>query len=102
MDKVVADTYVPGQRTNGDFKILDMDNLALGTKVEGSGKTYAEVVEDPLNEKGHVLHYTSAFNHPFVDITLPTGVTLGDLRRTMRLHAQKHGMGSCLRRKSNG
>jgi hypothetical protein len=79
MDKVVADTYVPGQRTNGDFKILDMDNLALGTKVEGSGKTYAEVVEDPLNEKGHVLHYTSAFNHPFVDITLPTGVTLGDL-----------------------
>ena len=79
MDKVVADTYIPGQRTNGDFKILDIDNLALGTKVEGSGKTYAEVVEDPLKEKGHVLHYTSAFNHPFVDITLPTGVTLGDL-----------------------
>lgn len=79
MDKVVADTYIPGKRTNGDFKILDMNNLALGTKIEGSGKTYGEIVNDPLNEKGHVLHYTSAFNNPFVDITLPSGVTLGDL-----------------------
>ena len=80
MSSVTADTYVPGSTEDGAFKLVDFNDMALGTKIAGSGGTPAEVVKDPKGEKGQVLHYTAAFNHCFVDIQLPQGMTLGDLK----------------------
>lgn len=79
MSSVTADTYVPGTTKVGDFKMVDFNDMALGTKINGSGGTPAEVVQDPNGEKGHVLHYTAAFNHCFVNVKLPEGMTLGDI-----------------------
>ena len=80
MSNVTADTYVPGGTEEGAFKLVDFNDMALGTKIAGSGGAPAEVVKDPNGEKGQVLHYTAAFNHCFVDIQLPQGMTLGDLK----------------------
>ena len=80
MSNVTADTYVPGGTKEGAFKLVDFNDMALGTKIAGSGGAPAEVVKDPNGEKGQVLHYTAAFNHCFVDIQLPKGMTLGDLK----------------------
>lgn len=79
MEKVTADTYIPGGQKEDDFKLVDFESMPIGTTIAASGGTKGEVVDDPLGEHGHVLHYTSSFNHPFVDITLPKGVTVGDL-----------------------
>lgn len=80
MEKVTADTYIPGGRKEGEFNLVDFEGMAIGTTIAGSGGTPGQVVNDPLGKHGHVLHYTAAFNHPFVDITLPEGMTIGDLK----------------------
>lgn len=80
MEKVTADTYVPGGQKEGAFNLVDFEGMALGTTLAGSGGTPGQVVDDPQGKHGHVLHYTAGFNHPFVDITLPEGMTIGDLK----------------------
>lgn len=79
MRKVTADTYVPGGPTEGDFNVVDFEDMALGTKIEGSGGSTGVIVEDPKGESGHVYEYKGVFNHPIFDITLPDGLTLGNL-----------------------
>ncbi len=79
MKELVADTYIPGSMSEKEFTIQDFESLAIGTKIPGSGGTPAEVVEDPDGASGHCLHYTAGFNHPYLDIKLPEGVTVGDL-----------------------
>lgn len=80
MEKVTADTHIPGGQKEGEFNLVDFEDMALGTTLAGSGGTPGQVVDDPQGKHGHVLHYTAAFNNPFVDITLPEGMTIGDLK----------------------
>lgn len=80
MEKVTADTYIPGGQKEGEFNLVDFEGMAIGTTLAGSGGTPGQVVDDPQGKHGHVLHYTAGFNHPFVDITLPEGMTIGDLK----------------------
>ncbi len=80
MKKVVADTYIPGSEGEADFDLENFEGMALGTQIPGSAGN-AEVVEDPDGQNGHCIHYTQGFNHPFVDITLPSGVSLGQIKK---------------------
>ncbi len=80
MKEVVSDTYVPGSEGEDDFDLENFEGMELGTKIPGSAGN-AEVVEDPDGLNGHCIHYTQGFNHPFVDITLPSGVSLGQIKK---------------------
>lgn len=80
MKEVVSDTYVPGSEGEDDFDLENFEGMELGTKIPGSSGN-AEVVEDPDGLNGHCIHYTQGFNHPFVDITLPSGVSLGQIKK---------------------
>ena len=80
MNDVVSDTYVPGSEGEDDFDLENFEGMELGTKIPGSAGN-AEVVEDPDGLNGHCIHYTQGFNHPFVDITLPSGVSLGQIKK---------------------
>ncbi len=79
MKNIVADTYVPGVQTVGDFTLFDFEKDALGTLLPGWDGSTCEVVEDPDNVSGHCIHYTAAFGHTWLDVTLPMNMTLGDL-----------------------
>ena len=80
MKEVVSDAYVPGSEGEDDFDLENFEGMELGTKIPGSVGN-AEVVEDPDGLNGHCIHYTQGFNHPFVDITLPSGVSLGQIKK---------------------
>ncbi len=80
IQKVVADTYVPGSEGEGDFDLENFEGMELGTKIAGSAGS-SEVVEDPDGVNGHCIHYTQGFNHPLVDVSLPSGVTLGQIEK---------------------
>ena len=80
MKEVVSDAYVPGSEGEDDFDLENFEGMELGTKIPGSAGN-AEVVEDPDGLNGHCIHYTQGFNHPFVDITLPSGVSLGQIKK---------------------
>lgn len=79
--KVVADTYIPGEEGVGDFDLEDFEGMALGTKIsDHNGNPNGEIVDDPDGSRGHCVHFKGAFSHPFFDITLPNGVTLGQIK----------------------
>ena len=81
MQKVVADTYVPGEEGEDDFALENFEGMAIGTKIpDHNGNPNGEIVEDPDGLRAHCLHFKGAFSHPFIDITLPDGVTLGQIK----------------------
>ncbi len=77
---VVDNTYIPGSEEEGDFDLEDFEGMSLDTQIPGYTGN-AEVVEDPDGKNGHCIHYTQSFSHPFVDITLPSGVSLGQIKK---------------------
>ena len=79
MNTVVADTYIPGKPAIGEFKILDFEDMDIGSTFPGSGGTTGTIVEDPKGESGHVAHWTKGYNHPQFNVTLPAGMTVGDI-----------------------
>lgn len=79
MNTVVSDTYIPGKPAIGEFKILDFEDMDIGSTFPGSGGATGTIVEDPKGESGHVAHWTTGYNHPQFNVTLPAGMTVGDI-----------------------
>lgn len=70
--------YVPGQKVLKQVTLENFEGMALGTTIPGSDGV-STVVEDPDGVSGHCIHFTTAYNHPYISVTLPAGTTLGDL-----------------------
>lgn len=81
MQSLVADTYVPGTEGEDDFDLEDFEGMSIGTKIpDGNGNMNGEIVADPDGTRGNCTHFTGGFQHPVFDITLPSGVTLGQIK----------------------